>query len=238
MQANPFILLWLEGPLQSWGASSLFSRRGSLDFPTRSGVLGLVLAALGAGGEQRELLQSFAPLGQTVIAYGRDKNLGSKPVLQLCDFHMVGSGYDEKDPWQTLHIPKTPEGKGAVGGGHKLTYRYYVQDAAFAVVLQVPNDLAEQVASALQFPCWDTALGRRSCVPVEFVFQGLFKQENEAFEKASSLAKKKHRNEAFRVCEGVHTGEELVLSDVPIQFGPRKLYKERMVTLINRVENE
>ena len=238
MQCNPFILLWLEAPLQSWGASSLFDRRASLDFPTRSGVLGLVLAALGAGGKQKDLLAHFAPLPQTVIAYARKERIKSPPLLQLCDFHMVGNGYDEKDAWQKLHIPKTTEGKAAVGGGAKLTYRYYIQDAAFAVVLEVPHDIAENLSAALQFPCWDTALGRRSCVPVEFVFQGLFQQEDEAIKKAASLAEKKQREESFRVCEGLHAGEEFVLSDVPIQFGPRKLYKERMVTLIHPSEPE
>ncbi len=36
------LLLWLEAPLQSWGADSRFGRRATLPFPTRSGVLGLV----------------------------------------------------------------------------------------------------------------------------------------------------------------------------------------------------
>ena len=238
MQCNPFFLLWLEGPLQSWGASSRFSRRASLDFPTRSGILGLLLAALGAGGTQTNLLANFAPLPQTVIAYTRKKMRTSAPALQLCDFHMVGSGYDEKDQWQKLHIPKTAEGKAAVGGGSKLTYRYYIQDTAFGVVLEVPRDLAEQVEQALQFPCWDTALGRRSCVPVEFVYQGVFQHEAEALQKAETLAASKDREETFRVCEGSHNGEELVLSDVPLQFGPHKLYSERLVTIIQRKAND
>ena len=68
---NPWLLLWLEGPLQSWGQDSKFGRRDTLAFPTKSGVLGLVCAALGAGGEQRELLEEFATLPQTVIAYAR-----------------------------------------------------------------------------------------------------------------------------------------------------------------------
>ena len=49
----PFLLLWLEAPLQSWGVDSKFGRRDSIHFPTKSGVTGLLLCALGASGEQR-----------------------------------------------------------------------------------------------------------------------------------------------------------------------------------------
>ncbi|MDR2669470.1 MAG: type I-E CRISPR-associated protein Cas5/CasD [Desulfovibrio sp.] len=228
---NAVVLLWLEGPLQSWGVDSLFSRRASLNFPTRSGVLGLICAALGAKGEQTELLACFQPFRQTVLAYARSGKSVERP-LQLRDFHMVGNGYDDKDDWETLHIPKTSEGKKAVGGGAKLTYRYFVQDMAFAVALGVPVHLAEHLEQALQFPCWDISLGRRCCVPVEFVYQGLFAAEEQALEKAAGLAGSKNRQEVFRVCEGSHVGEERILADVPLRFGPQKLYAKRMVTII------
>ncbi|MCR6650496.1 MAG: type I-E CRISPR-associated protein Cas5/CasD [Cellvibrionaceae bacterium] len=51
--SNPYLLLWLEAPLQSWGHDSKFGRRDSLDFPTKSGVLGLLCCALGAGASKR-----------------------------------------------------------------------------------------------------------------------------------------------------------------------------------------
>ena len=126
-----YLLLWLEAPLQSWGSDSKFGRRDTLPFPTRSGVLGLVLCAMGASGEQHEFLARMAPLRQTVISYAHArKNDNGQPEKRasdvlLRDFHMVGSGYDDNHPWQTLHIPKTVEGKKAVGGGTKMTYRYY-----------------------------------------------------------------------------------------------------------------
>ena len=51
------------------------------------------------------------------------------------DFHMVGSGYDDKNPWEALLIPKTSEGKKGRRRWNKMTYRYYLQDARFAVGL-------------------------------------------------------------------------------------------------------
>ena len=229
----PHLLLWLEGPLQSWGVNSKFNRRTTLDFPSRSAVLGLLCAALGAGGEQKELLARFAPFAQTVVAYTRRDAKGkAAPALQLRDFHMVGSGYDDKEPWQTLHIPKTSEQKAAVGGGTKLTYRYYLQDVAFAVALAVPPALSKDLEEALVVPCWDISLGRKCCVPTEFVYQGMHESMGAALKCAEILAQKKQRAELFQVLEGVHDGERLILPDVPLQFGPHKLYGERQVTVM------
>ncbi|MFW0768389.1 type I-E CRISPR-associated protein Cas5/CasD, partial [Trabulsiella odontotermitis] len=41
------LLLRLAGPLQSWGTSSRFSRRGTDRVPSKSGVVGLLAAAQG-----------------------------------------------------------------------------------------------------------------------------------------------------------------------------------------------
>ena len=163
-----FILLWLEGPLQSWGADSKFGRRDTLNFPTKSGVLGLLLCALGKSGAQAELLSKLARLKQTVVSYSRVlklkenemKKADREPLLR--DFHMVGSGYNDDNPWESLLIPKTREGKKAVGGGSKMTYRYYLQDAKFAVALEVPKELTKPFAEALQSPVYDIYLGRKN----------------------------------------------------------------------------
>ena len=181
---NPYLLLWLEAPLQSWGSDSRFGRRDTLAFPTKSGVLGLVCSALGAGGEQRALLAEFAALGQTVVSFVRGKQTADGVIKQdreplLRDFHMVGAGYDLNDPWQALLEPYKNDGKPrkSDGGGTKMTYRYYLQDAAFAVVLEVPVDKAEAIAQALQNPAWDIYLGRKNCVPTDFIYRGIFDNE-------------------------------------------------------------
>ncbi len=234
---NPWLLLWLEGPLQSWGHDSKFGRRDTLGFPTKSGILGLVCSALGAGGEQRELLAEFACLSQTVIAYARTRQqegatvkLEREPLLR--DFHMVGSGYDDADPWTSLLIPRKSDGGKAVGGGSKMTYRYHLQDACFAVLLQVPEDRATCIVEALQNPVWDVYLGRKHCAPTEFIFRGIFADDDTANSEAQALAISKQRLEDFRVLDGEHEGEVLTLMDVPIQFGEQKRYRDRRVTVV------
>lgn len=231
--SDPYLLLWLEAPLQAWGHDSRFGRRDSLDFPTKSGVLGLLCCAMGAGGKQREWLERWANLDMQVAAYVPADRVGQPLPRQpfLRDFHMVGSGYDDQDPWQNLLIPKTSDGKKAVGGGTKMTYRYYLQDMAFAVALQAPVDEADAVLAALQNPVWDLYLGRKTCVPTEFIAQGCYATAEELLAKSKVLAEAKRRALAFTVSQGEGEGEVVTLNDVPLQFGEDKQYRDRRVTV-------
>ncbi len=236
--SDPYLLLWLEAPLQSWGYDSHFGRRDTLDFPTKSGTLGLLCCALGAGGEQKEWLSRWNNLDMQVVAYVRQDSQGQavarEPLLR--DFQMVGSGYDDKDPWASLLIPKTNEGKKAVGGGTKMTYRYYLQDMAFAVVLQAPESEAKEVEAALGAPVWDLYLGRKNCVPTEFIDQGLFDTADKALAAAYALAERKRRMPSFTVLQGEHEGSVFSLNDVPLQFGIDKRYRDRRVTVIRGMD--
>lgn len=237
--SEPYLLMWLEAPLQAWGHDSRFGRRESLDFPTKSGVLGLLCCALGKGGEQTDWLARWADRDMIVQAYvPQDKQGQPVPRLpMLRDFHMVGSGYDDKDPWQTLLIPKKSDGRKAVGGGTKMTYRYYLQDMAFAVALQGPQAELEELQQALQNPVWDLYLGRKNCVPTELIGQGVHASLESALEQADQIAANTERQikrmAAFRVLQGEHEGDEiLTLNDVPLRFGKHKLYRDRRVTVL------
>lgn len=41
------LLLRLAGPIQSWGVESKFEIRRTINFPTKSGVIGMLAAAFG-----------------------------------------------------------------------------------------------------------------------------------------------------------------------------------------------
>ncbi len=241
--STSFLLLWLEAPLQSWGADSKFGRRDSLPFPTKSGVTGLLLCALGASGAQKELLSELAPLKQTVVSYNRSRKSNENEIQKvdleplLRDFHMVGSSYDDKNPWETLLIPKKSDGGKAVSGGTKLTYRYYLQDATFAVVLEVPHESASRFANALQYPVYDIYLGRKNCVPTDFVYRGSFETQAAALQHAVGIAQGKgDMIEDFQVVDGEDSdnGDTMSLNDVPVQFGEIKRYRDRRVTVISK----
>ena len=225
------LCLWLEGPLQSWGYNSRFDRRETLPFPTLSGVCGIICAALGLEGPQEDFLRKLTHGKWEVFSYGYT----SQQPPQLCDFQMVGSGYPSDDPWLTLFIPKTRDGKKPTGvTGAKLTYRYFLLSGAFAVFLTYDDDtFVEKLAQALQHPTWPLSLGRRSCAPSEQIFQGIFASEKEAKTKANGIAKEKDRQILFQVSEGAQSdsGEVFLLNDVPVSFGIKKRYRSRYVTL-------
>lgn len=237
-----YLALWLEAPLQSWGSDSKFGRRDTLPFPTKSGIYGLYLAALGARGEQCEILSRLADFTMTVYSFRKAMDqpysIFSGKTPSLMDFQMVGSGYrDSRDyPWERLLIPKTAEGKPAVGGGSKMTYRYYLQNAHFGVVQELSLDLADDLEKALQEPVFNLYLGRKNCVPSDFIFQGNYESFIKAEAAIFDLAMEKNVVEDFRVLDGEFDGEEMVINDVPIQFGDSKMYRDRTITFLKNAK--
>jgi CRISPR system Cascade subunit CasD len=172
---------------------------------------------------------------QLVVSYLRnnEKKQTITPEPLLMDFQMVGSGYDDSDPWQDLLIPKKANGKSPNGAGSKMTYRYYLQDARFAVVLECSQAESTLFSEALQNPMYDLFLGRKNCVPTEFIYQGVFDSENAALEQATEIANQKGCKEYFRVVEGDHLdGDSMTLNDIPLQFGEVKKYRDRRVSIV------
>lgn len=231
--SDKYLALWLEGPLQSWGSESLFSRRDTLSFPTLSGVLGMICSAMGRGGEERDFLSEFADCQWHVSSYELERpDKTSMAATRLEDFHMVGSGYDDQHKWQKLSIPKTSEGKSAVGGGAKMTYRYYLENAAFGVILSIPQERTFEIESGLLSPVWSIFLGRKNCIPSEIVFQGMHHNQADAHKKLLEIAQIKMRRKIFEISSDLGNADEIIqLRDVPVQFGSKKQYKNRQVAL-------
>lgn len=130
------LLLRLAAPLQSWGDESKYDIRQTRLEPSKSGVIGLLSAALGLRRDSEEipLLSQSLRMGVRIDMPGR--------VIR--DYHTA------KAPNTTLYV----------------TYRYYLSDACFLVGLESEdNDLLERLACALSEPCFPLFLGRRSCPP-------------------------------------------------------------------------
>ena len=221
-----YLLLYLKGPLQAWGADSRFDLRETMPYPTKSGVYGLLLAASGDSGPQTGLLARMASAPMSVFTFRPELDSSGR----LRDFHMVGNGFRENDKWQSRMIPRKTDGSKAVGGGAKLTYRYYLQDKTFAVLLEFPDDLAEKFAAALMDPVYDLYLGRKCCAPTALIFQGKFASETEALQKIRSLAEQDKLTPVMRVREtSSQEPDAILISDVPVAFGPHKVYRDRWI---------
>ena len=72
-----YLALLLDAPLQSWGYESRFQRRTTGLHPTKSGVIGLICAAMGlakGSEEERDMLPRLGELRMTSIAIPRQRS--------------------------------------------------------------------------------------------------------------------------------------------------------------------
>ncbi len=232
-----YLSLWFESPLQSWGVDSKFGLRTTFTFPTKSGIAGILLAAMSKSGEEKEFLKSFSSWKEFAFSYS-----SAQGNTLNTDYHMIGSGYDSTDDWQNKMIPKKRDGNppasaDKASSGVKITYRQYLQDAYFGVVFEIPTSYYEvnDIVIALQNPTWPIYLGRKCCVPSFPVFQGVFDSYEDAKNKIKILAEEKHLSLKEMMKDGAnpYEGEVICINDVPVKFGTEKEYRDRFVTIIS-----
>lgn len=134
------LLLQCVAPLQSWGTQSEYIVRDTGREPSKSGIIGLLCAAMGiARGDQTTLAQ-LAELTMSVRVDREGK------ILR--DYHTITDNYDDKKKSSTV-----------------VSTRYYLADAMFLVGLEGEDMLLEQIQAALHHPKWNLFLGRKSCPP-------------------------------------------------------------------------
>lgn len=151
MPANTLILR-LEGPLQAWGDhTSKFVVRRTADAPTKSGLIGLLCAALGIARD--EATRDWLPrLNQLEMGVRIDR-----PGIRWWDYHTIGAGYE----LPTAGPSKAPYLREQA----LLSLREYLCDASFLVALRGNDALIPQLAQALRRPRWTLYLGRKNCPP-------------------------------------------------------------------------
>jgi len=157
------LLLRLVGPMQSWGTSSRFTERDTGMEPSKSGVIGLLCAALG---KPRTELPEHAEKWPRLTELTRLR-MGVRldaPGTVGVDFQTAGGGRLGSRPYGVAKANRaTPE--------TVMSWRYYLQDAAFLVGLESPDGaLLRRLHSALRDPVWPIYLGRKSYVPSLPVF--------------------------------------------------------------------
>ena len=149
----PTLLLRLVGPMQSWGTISRFDQRDTGKEPSKSGVIGLVAAALGIA---RENWSDLKPLTHLSMGVRHDR-----PGVPKWDYQTAGCA-------KTETIIKA-DGKQSPDG--VISQRFYLADAAFLVGLEHgERQFLERIHAALRDPVWPLALGRKSYVPSEPVW--------------------------------------------------------------------
>lgn len=228
------LALYLRAPLQSWGASSKFGDRGTIDAPTRSGLLGMIAAACGIDkndeANDHEWLARAEKLSLTILAFRRGD--------RMTDYHTVGARYDKDDPWQRRMIPVTADGKPR---GTDLTHRDYLMDSVFGAVISGEDRFVAEMAAGLANPVWGVWFGRKSCIPTEPILVGAFDSDEAArkaldarlrasLERGRGKIAGKREDEAikFDLVEAATDEAEETLLDVPVSFKRREFHARRI----------
>jgi CRISPR system Cascade subunit CasD len=139
--------------MQSWGLQSHFTHRDTGLEPSKSGVIGLLCAALGKPRDESYPDNAGKPSLERLAALQMGVRVDREGLVKK-DYHtamdvMTASGKPFKNPKPT-----------------ELSDRFYLADAAFLVGLaDDDNDLLAMLYSGLQRPVWILYLGRKAFVP-------------------------------------------------------------------------
>lgn len=212
------LLLRLAAPLQSWGDESMFDNRGTWAEPSKSGVIGLLSAALG-----RSRDEDISDLNRLRFGVRVDQ-----PGSYLVDYHTAK--------------PTPYKGKDS-----NVTRRTYIQDAVFLAGLEGDFEFLTKIQNALKSPCFPLFLGRRSCPPTMPLLLGIRDSDLETALKkepwlAAEFFKKDSRNKNYcaRICVDTKPDErkKYVQWDVPVSFSrSNKTWSFRGVSISQAVFN-
>lgn len=177
--------------MQSWGTRSRWDVRDTGLEPTKSGVIGLLGAAMGLerGNRRLEELDSQLIFGVRI----------DRPGIVATDYHTV-TGYHRTAAGGFKHSGGTASTmKAAMGHGPAtiVSPRDYLHDAIFLIGLEGPKELNAELRIRLDDPVWPLFLGRKSCPPTRPVVDG---------------GTKRYENleEALRVCPRHECAEKAV----------------------------
>ena len=209
-----YLAMVLDAPLQSWGHMSRFDRRMSLSYPTCSGIIGLLCAAMGVDRFDTEGLAAFKYLKISVFPFQQ----GSRMI----DYHTVGGGYDNKFKKQNI----VPKANGSPGDPVQ-TYREYLEDYRFGIILQDTSERLTEIGEALQNPRWGIWLGRKACVPARPVFHGVHCSLEEALVHMADCLNISRPGSCIFEVPKFSDGNDTI-NDVPLDFSKREFAPRRV----------
>lgn len=148
------LLLRLAGPMQSWGTQSRFRDRDTTQEPSKSGVIGLLCAALGRPREASVTDLCALRMGVRV----------DRPGVVRVDYQTAGGAHRRGETYGVARAENP-------GTETALSRRTFLADASFLVGLEANTPeqatLLRQLNGALAAPVWPLFLGRKSYVPSE-----------------------------------------------------------------------
>lgn len=206
------LLMRFIAPMQSWGIQSHYTVRDSGLEPSKSGVIGLLCAALGRPREADLRDLSSLRMGVRVDREGKLRS----------DYHIAQN---------------VLESDGKKIRPSIVTNRYYLADAAFLVGLEGEGGLLEELQDALQKPVWAIYLGRKAFTPAAPVWlrDGLRTGETleEALQNYGWIVRPPDIENSLRLRAVIEDPNgTLVRQDVPISFADRRFSSRRVNVLL------
>lgn len=215
------LILRLEAPLMRWGIHSLWNERDTHIVPTKSAIVGLLSSALGLsrGDMQIEELSRKIKIGV------REDRKG----IPLRDLQIVSSNSNHR----IQRLCKANYKHRAGNESSLLTYRHYLQDASFTVVISAESTFLEKIAVAIQKPIFPIFLGAKSCVASRPIFESLSKEYisiEDALDRypIASLVEKKNNKQQRYYCEvedeqGKHVRQDEIKINEMREYGFRRI---------------
>lgn len=200
------LLLRLAGPMQSWGSRSRFLERDTEREPTKSGIVGLLCAALGRN---------------------RDSDPHDLAALRV-GVRIDREGRVERDYQTALEVRKADP---SARTDTVVSHRYFLSDAVFLVGLESEDaEFLQNLDDALSRPRWSLFLGRKAFVPSESIRLADGLRSGETLEAALSgyplLTLPPNRNRGGEpgpirsVIECARGEQGEIRVDVPLSFVP------------------
>ncbi len=214
----PTLILAFEGPWQSWGSGSKFDYRQTEPIPKKSGVIGMIAAAMG-----RKREESLLDLNQLELTIRIDQ-----PGIVCEDF-------------QTMKVA----GQEHPYISHKF---YLADAKFLVCLTHPSSDFLKEIATALNHPFYPIYLGRRNCPPAGKLVRDLINEEDgEAAARsypwlASEWFKKKHQKppQNLRIFKEGNGGfRQIRLKDLPVSFERvNRQYKNRLICEVSSLSVE
>jgi CRISPR system Cascade subunit CasD len=161
MSSANTLFLRLSGPMQSWGTGSRLQIRRTDAYPSKSGVLGVILCAMGV--PRARAPEALARLASLAMGVRLDR-----PGDVDWDYHTAGAGVGIRQAKGGIKYTATTKETETL-----LSRREYLLDASFLVALQGDEAAIQDARAALEDPVWPVFLGRKCCVPTEPVLAGV-----------------------------------------------------------------
>jgi CRISPR system Cascade subunit CasD len=151
------LLIQLIGPFQSWGTNSRGIERYSDSEPSKSGVVGLLAAAMGI---DRQDWLGLEPLANLSVHVRHDSS-----GIPLQDFQTAKNVIIANHPTKT---------------GNSISNRHFLADTAFLVALEGSDcSVLKKIQEGLKYPSGILSLGRKAYIPSESIYieNGIFEDD-------------------------------------------------------------